>query len=493
MRAPWVIVGLLFLAMVPLQVSGAPAPGKDPTCGTGEPITVTSGAGDPALPSLVYASLKTGFRAVVAWETAEPEAARLRYSLDGGGSQIVSELVPRKFHLFVIEGLPIGHSFCFTPLGSGGAPIASQHAFLTRNAMSSHDGTAYTLNLLVLANEQSDLALVEAGIDGYASTLYDMTEGHVRAGRIVIVAGDVLHHNAGWPVCAAFILDPGCSANYDVLFTNGALPQGAASTTLDGIERRAGTIWMNWYWQGGLVNLGDDVGSVLAHEMGHYAFGALDVYGGSLNCWEPEKGLSIMGGSRAATEFDDEINRCPDAASIPSGYEPSYPRVRERFPLIPDRMGVIDPGPFGDGGRYARTTFRVLPALSDPLIEPPQIEQDDAGSGGDAGNFIVSATPIETGRLYDGVLLTPVDGADFYRFTAPAGSAIEVAMYPRVGCFDLLDGTGAAYGSACANDGIAAKRTAIGNGEPLYVKFALGDSPPYRFGVGVDAPAPGPV
>ncbi|HVM44883.1 MAG TPA: hypothetical protein VM582_03015 [Candidatus Thermoplasmatota archaeon] len=493
MRAATVLAILLLAALAPSPAEGTHAVGNDPTCGTGQPVTATHGAGDPRLPTLVYAALKTGFRAVVAWETAEPEAARLSYSLDGGASHVLVESAPRTFHLFVIDGLPIGRTLCFTPLTATGAPAGSMHAFKTRNAMNAHDGTAYTLNLLVLANEQSNLARVEDGMDGYSRRLYDATDGHVRSGRIIIVFGDLQHHNAGYPTCVVFASSvPGCAQFYDALFTFGATPQGAASTFLDGIQMRSGAIWMNWYHQAGLVSTGDNVAAVMMHEVGHYAFGARDVYGGALGCYDAAKGLSVMGSSRGATEFDDEINRCPDESTI-AGYAPSYPRLRQRFPLVPDRMGVIDPGPEGNGGIYERHTFRVLPALSGPHPVPALPEtQDDAGSGGDAGNHLVSATPVDTGRLYQGTLLVPLDGADVYRFEAPAGSAVEVAVYPRTfACFQLLDAAGETVGGPCAHDGAAVKRSATAPCGTLYLRLLTGTSVAYRFGVGVDAPAPG--
>lgn len=491
MRAPWVIVGLLLLAAAPLPASGI---ATDASCSPGgPPVTKTSGAGDPQLPSLVYASLKTGFRGVVIWETEEPEIGRLRFSLNGGATSTRSETVPRTVHVFLLDNLPIGRALCFTPLREDGTPAtASPQAFLTANAMNAHDGTGYTMNLLVLLNEQSALGEIEYAMDAFAERLYDSTDGSVRAGRIILLAGDYENHNAGWMPCVT-INTVGCRGWYDVIFTNDADPRGAASTYLDGIQSRTQAIYMNWYNQGGLVNTGDDVGSVLMHEMGHYAFGALDLYGGPENCWDPAKDLSIMGASRAATEFDDEINRCPDESSI-AVYDPTYPRLRTRFPLVPDRQGIIDEGPHGTGPGYARDTFEVVPQVSELLVVPPlpQVEQDDAGSGGDAGAFPSSAVPIQPGILYEGTMLSPVDGADMYRMDAPAGSTIEVAMYPRAGtCFTIMREDGSSVPGSCSYaDGVSARRTISADGAPYYVKFLLGTSPSYRFGYGVDGPAP---
>lgn len=51
--------------------------------------------------------------------------------------------------------------------------------------------------------------------------------------------------------------------------------------------------------------------------------------------------------------------------------------------------------------------------------------QDDAGSGGDAGNSENDATPIETNTEYEG-LLGNTDSDDYYRFEVPAGVVLAI-------------------------------------------------------------------
>ncbi|HUR69051.1 MAG TPA: hypothetical protein VM370_07370 [Candidatus Thermoplasmatota archaeon] len=465
--------------------------GSDPTCGTGAPVTATSGGGDAALPSLQYAALKTGFRAVVTWETPTLERASLRYSVDAGSVTTLSENVPRTVHVFVIDSLPVGRSLCFTPFHEGGAAAGGAHAMKLANAMNAFDGASYTFNYLVLANEQSSMIFLERSLDDFAEKVYDYTDGHVRAGRIITIVGDYERHNAGWPTCVLANV-PGCAWAYDVIFTFGADPVGAASTNLDGVTLRQSAIWMNWYHQAGLVSTGDDTGTVLAHETGHYLFGLLDEYGSvtgtSPDCWDPEKELSVMGGNRAASEIDDAVNRCPNEASL-ADYDPSWGRLRERYPAIPERT-VIDAGPVGHGGAYVRSTLEVTPAVSRvgiPSIEDPQ---DDAGSGADAGSFPWTATPIDTGVEYTATFLPPLDGADVFVFDAAAGAAIEVGVTPRTVCFVLQDADYANVAGSCTFDGATMLRHAVSDGRPMYVKFLTGTSPVYRFGVGVDAPAP---
>lgn len=128
-----------------------------------------------------------------------------------------------------------------------------------------------------------------------------------------------------------------------------------------------------------------------------------------------------------------------------------------------------------------------------PPPPPPPIPdpQDDAGSGADAGSFPASAVPIAPDVLYEGTLLSPSDGSDMYRMEAPAGSTIQVAMYPRTAtCFTLQQADGSSISGSCTYDGAGATRTVVSQGAPIYLRFALGTSPSYRFGFGVDTDAP---
>lgn len=471
----------------------APLPrGSDPTCGLGAPVAATHGAGDAALPSLVYAALKTGFRAVVAWETEDAFPATLAASLDGGASVTLSEATPRRQHVFVLDGLPVGATLCFTPQGG------SAHAMRLANAMNAHDGEAYVMSLLVLANEQPDRAALEAGLDRYARVLYDATDGHVRTGRIVTLFGDAERHNSGWVTCYLTSIVTGdrplCQNVYDVLFTYDGSIGGAAQTYADGIQDPAQTIWMNQYLQAPLVGLPDDVGMVLAHEMGHYAFGMADYYGNLAgtdpDCWDAAKGLSIMGGNRDATEYDDEVNRCPNEALFPD-YVPSWTYMRERFPLIPDRT-VIDAGPAGDGGVYARHSFVLLPQASEHVDADPQ---DDAGSGRDAGGSFETAVRVAPGVVHRAIGLGPApDLVDMYVFHVAAGQSIEVMADGGLGCYTLFGPDGAEIESACSYGGAPVNTGPVlavaGQSGDHYLEVANLMPAAYRFGIGLDEAAP---
>ncbi|MFA5943615.1 MAG: PKD domain-containing protein [Candidatus Thermoplasmatota archaeon] len=314
---------------------------------------------DESLPGLAWASLKTGFRFAVAWSTELPTAATLRYAVAGGSEQSITETVPTRLHLFVLDGLPEGKSLCFV---AGTAPL---HAVRLANAMTAFqpgegNGT-YVVNSLVLVNEGGDMAEVEAGFPRYAEMLWDSTDGWVRAGAVLVIAGDYMHHNSGWASCYVTGANtPLCNQVFDVIVTEDAFPQGAASTYRKGVTDPDVAMWMNMHWQAmpGPVSM-DDFGSVLVHESGHYLFDMDDLYGDpvvpdSQDCDVPRDGISIMGGGRETTEFDDEAHPCPTQGS---DYVPSWTLMRGQFPAIPERAS-IDPGPSGNGGLFFLQTYR---------------------------------------------------------------------------------------------------------------------------------------
>ena len=480
-------------AMGALDLEGRPvAPaGTDPTCGTGAAVTATSGDGPGGL---VFAALKTGTRAVVAWTTEELEAAALSWNVSGAPSATLVEGTPRTQHVFVLEGLPRGETLCFT--AGDGVPRAMRLA----NAMYAHDGDAYVLNLLVLGNEQPDRVALERGLDNFAWRIRDATDGNVKAGRVVILYGDVEHHNSGWTSCYTTVGlvtsgVPTCRNLVDVIFTADAFAGGAASTYLDGIRDPKVSIWMNSYHQAGLVDTNDNVGAVLTHEMGHYAFGAMDLYGSLAgtdpDCYVAAKGISVMGGSRAATEYDDEVNRCPNEAVIP-GYVPTWTLLREDFPLVPDRAGVIDPGPRTPGDAYRRSAFALLPLASDLLSLVPEPPQDDAGSGQDAPNQPDPSFLMQPGTWYDADG-TPLDDSDYYGFVTDAPAFVNVTVDTSVACpGSIVDETGTAVTSTCTldlNDGTAHLKAHLPGAGTWFLRIA--PEAPYRFVFVLDAPALG--
>lgn len=467
-------------ATEPLGRPGAAGP--DATCGTGAPVTATSGDGPGGL---VFAALKAGTRAVVAWTTEAPTTGALAWNVSGGATTTLTEATPRTAHVFVLDELPRGESLCFS--ADGGAPRALRLA----NAMHAHDGDAYVVNLLVLANEQPNVGALEAGLDAYAWRLRDATDGHVKSGRVIVLYEDAGHHNSGWTTCYMTVSvatgdAPTCDLAADVIFTVDAYPAGAASTYGDGIQNPRASIWMNSYWQAGTVNLGDDVGAVLMHEVGHYAFGALDLYVGS-GCDVPEKSLSVMSSDRSLTEFDDEVNRCPNEAEV-EGYVPTWTLLRQRFPLVPDRLGVIDAGPTTAGDAYVRTSFDVVP------LSASSLPQDDAGSGRDAPDFPTGEVVVAPGAWYLGAIGAG-DGSDHYAFEGLAGQAIAIRMGNAALCVvSLVDDAGNVVPVSClisGQGGTVHHATLPHDGRwHLRVSSLAGA---YRFGFTLDAPPLGPL
>lgn len=343
---------------------------SDPTVFTCDGQTVderfaTHGAGDRVLPSLAWAALKTGFRFAVAWESDDAYAGTLHYQVDGGAWRTASESLPRSGHAIVVDDLPEGKALCFYVADGSGA-VSLTHGVRTENAMTSYDeatGT-YTINLLTLVNFPQDRDVLEGGYDIYARTLWDMTDGHVRAGTNIVLYEDPQRTTFGFN---GLQVDVSGDWIFDVVFQPDN-PPAAGYTWIDAIQDEQGWIVMNSMHEAPPVtvfaNPEREVGMVLAHEVGHYALGALDLYtdaGLGPDCYDPSTEISVMGGNRGASELDDETNRCPNEDLI-SGYVPSWTKLRQRFVEVPERPEAPDPGPDGDGGAYTFAAYDMGPA-----------------------------------------------------------------------------------------------------------------------------------
>lgn len=342
----------------------APPPPGEFLCG-GTPVneTYATHGTDDSLPAFAWATLKTGFRFAVVWSSETPSTGSLSYSLDDGPQRTVTETVPTRLHLLVIEGLTEGRTLCFT--ASMGGTTTPLHAVRTVNAMTSFvPGTphgSYSMNFLVLSDEQGDQAEVEAGLVRYGDLLWDATDGWVRAGAVLLVQSDAVHGNVGWPTCyLAGGITALCDNLFDVLVTNAAAPQGAASTYRQGIRDPDAAMWMNQYHQAmpGPLSL-DDFGAVLTHEVGHYAFDMADLYGDNTvvtsECYDSSTGISIMAGNRDATEFDDPVTPCPNQ---PAGYKTSWELLQGQFQAVTSRPTGPDQGPTGNGDTFLTRTYR---------------------------------------------------------------------------------------------------------------------------------------
>lgn len=308
--------------------------------------------------------VKTGFRFVVAWESPQAGTGTLRVLVGDGAWENHTDPLSRRVHVFLIQFLPVGGVLCFQAFDAtaGGTVSSHVHAVRLANAMNAYDPYAgtYSINLVTSANHLSNRAILEAGYRHFAEALWDATDGRVRAGHLIVLYNDF---ERPYVIVTGLGLAP-ARIWHDVIFQHD-FPLYAGYTRRDGIaDADEGFIVMNSLWEAPAYAtsptpaLVHEVGHILLHELGHYAFGALDLYTDVDDCFEAATTISVMGGNLQATEFDDELRRCPNAASI-SGYVPTWTLLRERFPAVGARDGAIDPGPEGDGGAFQFRAYDV--------------------------------------------------------------------------------------------------------------------------------------
>lgn len=394
----------------------------------------TSGA-SVELPDLVWAALRLGDVAAVVWTTVVPEVAKLSYSTGAGDWTQVNESKPTTQHHFLLPGLPIGGQLCF--IASSMSASSTMHAVLLRNSRTSEDpgpGTVYTANLMVQSTELALRERIPDIIDRFAERLWDATDGHVRAGRIVVLWGNVDHSYVEDDVCnlrTAGVTNPKPAVCnwYDVVFALDSEPtlNRAGYTKRNGIITGS-TIFMD-IEDAELPNT-DDPGIVLLHEFGHYAFNMDDMYSpgpdGTIPCSVAGARISVMGSDRHATEFDDLAARCPNKPTA----KPSWSYLVDTHPGIEERANGPVFGPVGDGGAYS---LHFLPVPPLPVV---RLGQDDAGWGIDAGDTPEGALPIRLDWQYSGAI-TERDLDWFLVRGDPATPLVVDALYP--GCLGVFD------------------------------------------------------
>jgi hypothetical protein len=132
------------------------------------------------------------------------------------------------------------------------------------------------------------------------------------------------------------------------------------------------------------------------------------------------------------------------------------------------------------------------------------LAHDDAGSGRDAPDTRADDVRVLPGRAYDATLAGGSDTVDWYVFDGTAGDALRVAQRRTVGCVQLVDPTGAAFGPPGCTEGLTST-TPGGETAPVvaatlpvtgtwYLRFDSYYAPaPYRFAFTVDGSAPPPL
>jgi hypothetical protein len=448
----------------PRREAPEPWTGVAPPC-VGDDATPTFGSGDPRVPTLRWGAFKEGGRVAVAWESNVGQTGELVYRVGDDEPQVVRHLVHQRAHAFVLDGLPVGETLCFMVVAGGGK--SDWHELRLANAHRAYDDASgtYTLNLLVDATE-APLAtgMLHVGLEDFARSLWDATDGHVRAGALMVLQGLPRETRPGFYACynlagALGTLDA-CHGAPDVVLTHDMWVLAAGLTRMDGIRDPRGAIFLDAALMTTLPL--DDFGNVLLHEVGHYAFGMMDLYGGALvpetegvtnpGCVDTRTGISVMDSDRSTTEFDDEVARCPNEAWI-EGYVPSWTLLRERYPRIPERPGGPVRGPFGDGGVVDIGRVGLAPATN------VAVPQDDAGSGRDAPDTPDGTLRIPLGVTLDATSVPMVDAWDHYAFHATAGQRLVATVRHPLCVARFVGPNGAVVEWDCRAVGLADTRT----------------------------------
>lgn len=420
---------------------------------------------DPPIPSLDAAVLKTGFRAVVTWTTDELARGELAWSLPDQPTYRVAEPTPRRHHAFVLRDLPAGETLTFTASHTtheGVLPMdtveSETHQVPLVNAdRHNPDPPAgyYTINLTLAANENPvDRDTLEAGLDRFARLVWDATDGHVAVDDVVLLYDDPRHGEAGL-ACGYSPAQPACTHAVDATFSYGNLPHASGTTFLGAIEDPTKAIYMNNLYESAAQPAVEEVAQVLAHEFGHYAFFMDEAYSVGTeitDCWDPDTGVSIMGLSPQATEFDGPTAPCPDGQPG----ERSWTSLADHYAAVGPRTGGPDPGPATTGPEY---DLRVLDfSAGSSLPDPdPGGHEPVVASGTDPAHCrsgvcaAVSATGPASGLLAasatgpaDGT--AAASGADRADGDAAGASGVGDAFG-----FAALSGNGTAQGTLAAS------------------------------------------
>ena len=383
-----------------------PIPEMDITCegketldadGNRFPLT-NHGRGDSTMVDLIWGAMKGGERFTVMWNSPRVSNSTLNYRIfdgvphdPGAPYSAVEDSRESKAHYFILQ-FPQATAgawmeFYVEDTDTAGAitRTSDTHRLVlcnANNAWSEH-AQKYIINLSVTSFDEAgpeggtlDHASIEYGMNVFANKIWDGTDGWVAIGSVMIIYNEPkLKQGGHWPVPTCGNTDPSCGI--DTVFTYAENPQAAGSTNLMGIRAASSQIAMNQAYEAhsppGNPQFGSlawEVGSVMAHEFGHYAFGMPDQYESAegapaaplSDCWSDEDsaGISIMSGSREATEFDDDVqNRCPNELGasgrgrVSGEYMPSWLSLITNYPEIPYRAGAYDPGPAGYGPAYA--------------------------------------------------------------------------------------------------------------------------------------------
>lgn len=230
---------------------------------------------------------KTGFRGIVAWQASAPVLATVHYGTSPTALTLTATTqAPDSAGMLVLEGLAEGRLYYWQveDLITGQRSVVK--SFASTNAYTEWTGSAYTIDLVVQVDSNAlpdavphDLGLndIGAGMNIFAERIYDATDGLVRIGNILITDTNV-DYAANVPGNPATVTRVCTPTNYADTLVQTSMPfdshtygYAIADACRQFYLGRIGQLVYEWQ---------DDmhVGYVAAHEVGHYAFGAPDLY-----------------------------------------------------------------------------------------------------------------------------------------------------------------------------------------------------------------------
>lgn len=324
-------------------------------------VPTTRAVAAPVFTENIAFATKTGFRAVIAWETSEAALVKAEYGIQGQTQNLTSlPTSPDTAGAIFLEGLTAGQTYTYTLLDQISGARSAQASFLATNAYTeSYGGLAnpYDINLVAQIDAPAveagtaalDLTLTEVanGMDVLAERTFDALDGHARIARVL-----VMDTSSDYTVNQPFISTGTCRltrGNFaDILFET---PVPFDSHTYGGFAindpctqiymGRAGQLLASTYR--GATHLG----YVATHELMHYAFSTPDLYSvtGSGGCTNSDWDGSIMhntGGYSAGrwnlTELDESAALTP-CAGLPAGSKTSWRNAQNRYAL-PNRTSL---------------------------------------------------------------------------------------------------------------------------------------------------------
>ncbi len=331
-------------------------------------------------------STKTGFRAVFAWQADQSVAGIVEYSVDGGEARTARPLAgaPDTAQMAVVDGFEPGQRISYRIRDQLGGTTSAERTFVTGNAYTSWNGSAYTLNALVQLDSEAlpdgipwdqGLGDLAAGIRIMSERLYDAMDGYARMG-MVLVTDTVLNYPLNVPFGATANLGKAGCAPMMMDGTGAVGPTVADFLVQTSIPFDSHTYggWMidnpciGFYIGrvGQLVTPWQDdlhLGYVMTHELMHYAFNAPDLY--SLNSDADCKNLdwdgSLMyneGGWNGSRWELTELDRNESATPCNHGTQPyTWDALRERYVRVP---GAATPQHIVDTAARGNTTGGAL-------------------------------------------------------------------------------------------------------------------------------------